>query len=227
MLRAHRLAVTLGAVMLLSCAGSPRERGAEPKPRVYVALGASDAVGVGTSDPMREGWVPVLHTQLPTNTRLVNLGISGSLLHEALVQQLPVAIDADPDLVTVWLAVNDFNARVPLEEYRAALDMLLIGLATQTNARVFVANIPDLTHVPIYQSVPRALLQAEIERWNGAIASSVTLHGARLVDLYPLGTELGFHPDYVAQDGFHPSSEGYRRLAEVMWAAIMSQNGLP
>jgi acyl-CoA thioesterase-1 len=214
-------------LLVVACSGPPADLVRTPRPLVYVAIGASDAVGVGAVDPARDGWVPVLHRRLPVDARLVNLGISGSLLREALVQQLPVALDANPDLVTVWLAVNDFAAQVPLEEYCAGLDQLLDAITTQTHARVLVANVPDLTQVPVFGAVPRDLLEAEILRWNAAIADVVDRHGAVLVDLYPFGAELAGRPELVGGDGFHPSTRGYRRLAEVMWAAVEAHQLLP
>jgi lysophospholipase L1-like esterase len=35
------------------------------------------------------------------------------------------------------------------------------------------------------------------------------------VDLYAHWREVAEHPEYVAADGFHPSAEGYARLAEI------------
>jgi acyl-CoA thioesterase I len=218
------LALALG---LSACSAPVLDVAPQPKPLIYVALGASDAVGIGADDPSRESWVAVLSSQMPAGTRLVNLGVSGSLLRDALAQQLPVALDATPDLVTVWLAVNDFNARVPLDQYSAQLDTLLDALSTQTTAHVVVANVPNLMAVPLYDQVPRDLLRAELTRWNAAIAASAARHGATLVDLYGLGPELAHRPDLVGADGFHPSTEGHRRLAEVMWTAIAANNLLP
>jgi lysophospholipase L1-like esterase len=215
------------ALSLAACSTPVLDVAPQPKPFVYVALGASDAVGIGAADPSRESWVTVLASEMPAGTRLVNLGISGSLLRDALAQQLPVALDAAPDIVTVWLAVNDFNARVPLDQYSAQLDTLLDALTMQTTAHVLVANIPNLTAVPLYDQVPRDLLRVELARWNAAIAASAERHGATLVDLYELGPELARRPDLVGADGFHPSSEGHRRLADVMWATIAANGLLP
>src|ERR1700719_4718001 len=53
-------------------------------PVTYVALGASDAVGVGSSKPGMQGYVPLISQRLPKGSRLVNLGISGVRLHQAL-----------------------------------------------------------------------------------------------------------------------------------------------
>jgi acyl-CoA thioesterase I len=216
-----------GLLLTVACGGQALDLTPAPRPLVYVALGASDAVGIGAVDPANDNWVTVLHRQMPPDTRLVNLGISGSLLRDALQQQLPVALDARPDVVTVWLAVNDINARVPVEEYDKCLNALLEALTTRTSARVLVANVPNLAAIPVYASVPQDLLRAEVARWNAAIAASAERHGATLVDLYALGPELAGHPELVGSDGFHPSTEGHRRLAEVMWAAIETHHVLP
>jgi lysophospholipase L1-like esterase len=188
---------------------------------VYVAIGASDTVGVGATDPAREGWVPRLAGMLGPHTRMVNLGVSGTVLNTALKDQLPRALREQPDLVTVWLAVNDLNARVPLEAYTADLDRLL-GALEQTGARVLIANVPDLAVVPIYQGQDTSPLRAEIARWNSAIADLAGKHKARVVDLYAEYEELARNPTYISDDGFHPSSRGYARIAELFYTAATS-----
>jgi lysophospholipase L1-like esterase len=184
------------------------------KPLTYVAIGASDAVGVGARDPTTEGWVPRLGATFGPNVRVVNLGVSGSTLSQALDEQLAPALDAQPDVVTVWLAVNDLNARVPLQSYSADLDTLLARLST-THARVLVGNVPDLGRLAVYRGVDPAPLQAEVDRWNQAIADTTARHGATLVDLFSRWQDIVEHPEYVSGDGFHPSSEGYQALADV------------
>ena len=43
----------------------------------YVAVGASDAFGVGTGDPSHDNWPTVLSHDLGGSVHLVNLGIPG------------------------------------------------------------------------------------------------------------------------------------------------------
>src|SRR5262249_53839014 len=121
------------------------------KALVYVAIGASDTVGVGAADPARDGWGPQLARMLGAGTDVRNLGVSGTLTHAARTDQLPTAVRAQPDLVTVWFAVNDLNAGVPVNDYWADLDAILATLADQTHAVVLVANVPDLSLVPQYR----------------------------------------------------------------------------
>jgi acyl-CoA thioesterase-1 len=187
---------------------------------LYVAIGASDTVGTGARNPGTEGWVAQLHQKMPAGTRLANLGIGSLLLHQALDQVLPVAVDLRPSVVTVWLAVNDLASGVPLETYHADLDTLLGTFERETDARVYVANIPDLTVLPAFQSRPADPLRREIERWNETIAVVAAAHRAVLVDLYAGWSELRDRRDYISRDGLHPSTLGHRRLAELFWAAI-------
>lgn len=221
MLRSAALGVALAISTACSAAAQPAPA-PTPRPLTYVALGASDAVGVGAENPDAEGWVPRFGAALGPGTRVVNLGVSGSTLDQALQEQLGPALDAHPDVVTVWLAVNDLNARTPLERYSADLDMLLAQLEP-LHARVLVGNVPDLATLAAYRGIDPAPLRAEVDRWNAAIASTVQRDGAQLVDLHATWQELAEHPEYLAADGFHPSADGYARLAELFQAAYANR----
>ncbi|HEV7663747.1 MAG TPA: SGNH/GDSL hydrolase family protein [Chloroflexota bacterium] len=210
-LAAVLLGAALPAAVLAAACSSPAQA---QKPLTYVAIGASDAVGIGAQNPEVEGWVPRLGASLGPSVRVINLGVSGSTLSRALQEQVDPAIDARPDVVTVWLAVNDLNARVPLEQYGADLDALL-GRLEATHARVLVGNVPDLGRLVAYRGMDATLLAAEVDRWNVVIADTTARHNATLVDLFGRWQEVADHPEYLSADGFHPSAEGYQRLASV------------
>ena len=198
----------------------------------YVAVGASDAVGVGASDPNHTAYVPILISHLPKGASALNLGISGETLHGALTSELPEAIQAQPTLITVWLVGNDFKGCVPLSQYGADLNSLLTQLQTKTSAKVFVANAPDFSLLPSIQqaaavgafcgrSATQAQIRAEAVQWNQVIDTAVAAHHDTLIDLYT--ANLAGHPDYISSDGFHPSDAGYLALANLFWSAINAQ----
>jgi acyl-CoA thioesterase-1 len=216
----------LGLAVLLAATACRPPAQPEP-PRTYVAIGASDAVGVGANDPATEGWVPRFGGQLGPDVRIVNLGVSGSTLAQALDEQLGPAVDARPDVVTVWLAVNDLNARVPLAQYAANLDILLGKLEAATHARVLVGNVPDLGRLAAYRGVDPGPLDAQVAQWNAVIAETTARHGATLVDLFARWQDVADHPEYLSADGFHPSSEGYQRLAATFSQALADQTPSP
>jgi len=195
---------------------------ATPVPvRVYVAIGASDAFGIGTDDPQKQAWPVALAHTLGDSYRLINLGIPGATVDLATRDELPVALDAQPQVITVWLAVNDFDAGVTLDAYASQLRALLHALVASTSARVYVANLPDLTLLPYFAQRDPGALHSVISAWNAAIAAVCGDEGAVLVDLYATWTELASHPEYISSDGFHPSAIGAARLAALFAAAIV------
>lgn len=226
------LALTLLA-LLSGCAGAATATSSRTTtgPLVYVALGASDAVGVGTSNPAHDNWPTVLSVELGRPARLVNLGISGETLAQATSGELPKALTAHPDVVTVWLAVNDLADGVPLDRYTDDLRTLLSRLHQGTHARIFVGNVPDVTLLPAFRSfagqqgVDLRQVRAYIQSWNAAIAKVAHDEGATVVDLYGAWQELAQHPEYISADGFHPSTAGAQALAQLFASAIKRSGG--
>jgi len=192
-------------------------------PVTYVALGASDAVGVGSNQPGSQGYVPLLAARLQKGSHLINLGVSGIRLHEALSKELPLALSTSPDLITIWLVANDFVGGVPYDTYVKDLDSLLQQLRVGTKARIVMANLPDLTLLPAFtgqSASQKAKTVAEIQHWNTTIAATAARYKVTLVDLFSHESQLTAHPEYISGDGFHPSPAGYVQLSNYFWDAI-------
>ncbi len=192
-------------------------------PVTYVALGASDAVGVGSNEPGSQGYVPLLAARLQKGSHLLNLGVSGIRLRGALTQELPLALGTSPNLITIWLVVNDFVGGVPYNDYMKDLDSLLQQLRAGTKARIVMANLPDLTRLPALagqSSTQKTKTIAEIKRWNASIATIAARYSVTLVDLFSHESQLTAHPEYISGDGFHPSPSGYVQLSNYFWDAI-------
>ena len=192
-------------------------------PITYVALGASDAVGVGSNQPGSQGYVPLVATHLPKGSHLLNLGISGIHLHDALSEELPIALSTSPELVTVWLVANDFVGGVPYDAYIHDLNTLLGQLHTNTHASLVMANLPDLTRLPAFANLTpaqKAQMLVQIKHWDSGIAETAAHYGVKLVDLFSHDSQLTAHPEFISGDGFHPSPAGYVQLANLFWGAI-------
>ena len=167
--------------------------------------------------------MPLIAARLPKGSHLVNLGISGIHLHEALTEELPIALSTSPNLVTIWLVANDFINGVSYTAYISDLNTLLDRLHTHTRAALVMANLPDLTRLPAFtglSSAQKAQSLQQIRRWNAGTATLATHYGVTLVDLYGSGSQLTSHPEYISGDGFHPSPAGYVQLANLFWQAI-------
>lgn len=229
--RIHQATVAALLALILALAGCSATRPAAPPTEraapaaasyttTYVAIGASDAFGMGTDDPPRQSWPSVLSGELGPHVHLINLGVPGATTAQALQTELPIAMDARPDVVTVWLGVNDLLDGVPLTSYAAQLRQLLATLRQHTQARIVAGNLPDLTYLPLFYGADTSTLRATIRHWNDAIAAACRATGVTLVDLYSGWSELARHPEYISSDGFHPSTAGARRLADLFAAAL-------
>jgi len=186
----------------------------------YVAVGASDAFGVGTDDPARQSWPSVLASELSGRTHLINLGIPGATVAQAQRLEAPIALTVYPNVITVWLALNDYNANVPLAAYAQQLQALITTLRMGTGARIYVGNLPDLTLLPFFAARDPAQLRAADAAWNAAIARVCAATGAHLVDIYAAFAVVAQHPEYLSSDGLHPSDAGAQQLADYFAAAI-------
>ncbi len=195
-----------------------------PKARLtYVAIGASETFGYGTSDPATQSWPVDLAHKLGSNVHLVNLGIPGIDTHDALDSEVPVAQDTHPDLITVWLAVNDLVDSVPVSDYQRDLDTLFSRLQSSTpHARILAANIPDLALLPRFRTSDPVALNKKITTYNTAIDLVVQRHHVKLVNLYARWQTLATHPEYISADGFHPSAAGSAQVAEIFYQTLQA-----
>jgi len=187
----------------------------------YVAIGASDTFGIGTSDPYMENWPTDLADKLNQRVHLINLGIPGITLHDALSLELPVALDSRPELVTIWLGVNDIANKVLVSSYSHDLDLMLTRLESHApSAHILIANIPDLTLLPYFASYNQQKLNAIIEEYNATIAHEAQQHHVILVNLSQQNYNLREHPEYISDDGLHPTDLGYLQIAELFYKTI-------
>lgn len=221
-------------------------QGRSERPIVYAAVGASETAGVGTDEPFRDAWPRVLWRALPEGSVLYDFGVGGSTARQALEEQAGAARAVKADLVTVWLNVNDLIEGVPPKRYGHDLRRIVHRLRRGGLTTVLVANTPRLDTLPLYMAcrsedhiyvapsggvvlcrqdilvdVPTpASVRADVDAYNAQIDRVVRREGAILVDLYALGDIPNRHPEYVSSDGFHPSTEGARAVAEAFERAL-------
>jgi lysophospholipase L1-like esterase len=193
----------------------------------YVAIGASDTVGVGATDPATGSWPARIATLLPPGSAFVNVGVSGSIALQARTAQLPGALAQRPTMVSIWLAVNDMNATIEPASYASDLGAIVDALVAGTNAKIFVGNVPDLRPVPAYKDADKVALFRLISAYNAAIAAIAAKYPGRVfaVDLFTGSADL-VSTITVSGDGFHPSDAGYQLIAD-RFAAAMRSSGIP
>ena len=215
---------TLLAVLFLgACAGAP-----EPPERiVYLAIGASDAAGVG-AQPLTRGYVFRIADEL--DERVDEVFLAPLAIPDAGTEQLDAALELlleteiEPNLVTVWTGANDVIDGADADDFEDALEEMFERLRERTDGVIVAANIPDLTELPRFREDPDDDVTRErIEEFNDAIEEQAEDHDVLLVDLYDDPVEDDLVSD---EDGFHPNNQGHRRIAAEFLEVILPALGL-
>lgn len=209
---------------LVSCSSSPKERKIE---FVYMALGASDATGVGAL-PLTEGYVYLINrdlSQRKPGVFLINLGVPGARI-DLIKEQVRVAeqLGTKANLVTLWTGANDLIKGDDPKVFQEDLRALLAKVRESISNKIVVANLPDLTQIPRYRQTPDPSVTLDrVKAFNKAIEAEVDSVGGELIDLFaePVREALIFD-----LDGFHPNDAGHRELARLFLREIIPLLGL-
>lgn len=212
--------------ILIGCDSS--SQGDNDEELLYVAIGASDAVGIGAS-PLTNGYVFKIRDSLEEesfNVDLRNLGILGAELDriklavEILLSDIGSGLVGNPDLITIWVGANDIISGVNPEEFESNLESILEQLFAETSAFIVIANIPDLTQLPRFIENPSDNVTLErVNTFNGIIENLAEEFGIPVVDLF----SVEITDSFISQDGFHPSNEGHQRIADLFLEIILPQ----
>jgi hypothetical protein len=195
---------------------------AEMPTPVYVAVGAQIGLGL-ESGGVEKNWADLLREKMPEGTRLVLLGRRGITLAELNKVEIPKAVAARPDIVTLWSVVSDATKGVELAAYIKELHQAMTTLLRGTEAEVMLLNLPDISLLTQEVSEDqRSLIRGGVAQWNRAVAEAASRYGkrVRLVDLYPLSDRLlGERNDDDAREA-SPVTERNGVLAEAVWDAM-------
>ena len=193
----------------------------KPGSIVHVALGDSTGVGQGAREG---GYVDRLFRKVVLQrpgSRLVNLCVSGSTAADVVRDQLDEGIQANPDLVTLGVGINDIGHGLTLSQFAQNYEAILSRLKKETQAVVIVTNIPDISSGPRIPSDMRRQYHQTIVEFNQKLEEIASSAGAIVFDIYTIThEELPSHPEYFSVDGFHPSDAGYELWAEKMWPTL-------
>jgi lysophospholipase L1-like esterase len=190
--------------------------------RRYIALGDSFTEGLSDHDPDRpgefRGWADRLAGHLAAaspdaDVEYANLAIRGRLLRQVVEQQVPVALDAGPDLVSLVAGGNDLmRPGADPDELAATLEDAVLRLRA-AGADVLLATGVDTRHTPILRRV-----RGKVAIYNAHIWSIAARSGAVVLDQWGAHWMLDWR--LWDTDRIHLTSEGHRRVALAAAAAL-------
>ncbi|MEQ8471010.1 MAG: SGNH/GDSL hydrolase family protein [Marinoscillum sp.] len=191
----------------------------------YLALGDSYTIGESVEESKR--W-PV---QLVEDLRSAGVEISDPQIIARTgwtTNELIGAIDASNiqqpyDLVSLLIGVNNQYRGYPISQQEEEFEKLLkmaIEYAGGDKNRVFVVSIPDYGVTPFGQSRGPEKIAKEIDAYNALNKSIADTYEVRYFDITPISREAINKPEYVANDGLHPSAEMYDAWVGLMYPKV-------
>ncbi len=188
----------------------------------YVAIGDSQTEGLWDGDDSNglTGFADRLAMIIDAHhpgVEYANLAVRGRRILDLLVEQLPLALAMQPDLITVCIGMNDVTRPGPFfDRALADLDTLHSRLA-ESGATVVTTTFPDLAQILPVGRRHRGTRREDQRRDQSCRGPP----WVRLVDLYDAPSMLD--PEIWSPDRVHGSTKGHILFA----AAAAEALGLP
>lgn len=177
----------------------------------YVAIGDSFTEGLDDRlpDGYPRGWADRVAEQLAVGDagfRYANVAVRGKLLDQIVTDQIPVAEQLRPELITFCAGGNDIiKPQCDPDALAVRFDRALGRLAA-TGADVVIFTGFDTRRMPLLRRI-----RGRIATYNALLRASADNHGCRVVDLW--GMTVLADPRAWCNDRLHLTTEGHRRVA--------------
>lgn len=159
------------------------------------------------------------------SARVVNTGIGGDKVADLVRRFGPDALDHDPQVVTIYVGVNDVwhsftrGEHVSDEDFEGGYRYLLDQLSATR------PGIPVLLVLPFVVDVDdeKASYHGELDRKVAIIRDLAKEFGCAVVDLEAMleqAWRVGHTPVSIAEDGVHPTIAGHRLIADTWLEAF-------
>ncbi len=229
----------VACTFLVACGGSNNpSTGPTKVPRIsrtkFLAFGDSITAGEVTQPSTASGGITKLivlpaasypaqlqsrltstYTAQSSAITVTNQGLSNEFILEGAQRFEQVFPASGAEVVLLQEGVNGLGFVGP--DTSTGVMRLMVQKAKDGRARVFVGSM-----IPIVPGRPRAsVTPAALVAYNNVLQIMSTQEGVTYVDLYtPLLNEA---EQLIGSDGLHPTEAGYRRIADLFFAAIQRE----
>jgi lysophospholipase L1-like esterase len=224
------------AALAAACGGGKTPTGPSPKaPRIsrtrFLAFGDSITAGEVTQPIGAAGGIGKLilvpaasypsvlqsklaatYTDQASVISVSNMGLSNEPILDGVARFDQVFPSSRAEVVLLQDGVNNLNFVGP--DTSTGLMRIMVQQAKNGNAKVYVGSM-----IPTVLGRPRATVSpAALVTYNNVLQIMCTQEGVAYVDLY--NAMLPEAEQLIGSDGLHPTEAGYRRIADLFFAAI-------
>jgi lysophospholipase L1-like esterase len=126
------------------------------------------------------------------------------------------------DVVVVVIGANDLARFLPVDEAAAALGAAVSSLRAR-GSDVVVVPAPDMSSVPFVPPAFRPAVQAACAQLQRRQAAAAEAAGGTVAGVAAeVGRAFAADPAMFSADRFHPSSEGYARIAAALAPTVLA-----
>jgi lysophospholipase L1-like esterase len=186
-------------------------------------LGDSIAFGLGARHPS-DALGPRLSAVLADDGFDVDLSVLAvpGAVSANLAAQVRSAEPLRPDLAVVVIGANDLARFVPAEEAAAALGAAVRSLRA-VGTDVVVVPAPDMSSIPFVPPAFRAAVRAACALLQQQQTRVAEADGATVAHIsVEIGDAFALDPAMFSADRFHPSSAGYRYIADALVPTVLA-----
>ena len=220
--------VLFSIVLMLSSCGSTSEIPTSTSAQnniSYLALG--DSYTIGESVAEQERWPLQLTQKLRDSAYSVQspkiIARTGWRTDELLAAMDEQLGEEKYDLVSILIGVNNQYQGRDLEQFQEELELIIqqaIQKSKNGAENVFVVSIPDYSVTPFAQGSNVDEIAHEIMVYNERCMVTSSNYGVKYFYITDISEEAATNPDFVADDGLHPSGEMYRRWVERIFPEV-------
>lgn len=192
----------------------------------YLALG--DSYTIGEQVPMEENFpyqlVKVLKAEKIEVAQPVIIAKTGWTTDELAQALREEGIKETFSFVTLLIGVNNQYRGRDIESYKDEFTALLtqaIVFANGHTQHVYVLSIPDWGVTPFAEGKDRGEIAKAIDLYNEVNKSITSAHKVNWLDITDSTRENGLKPDFLAEDGLHPSGKEYKIWAERLMPMVV------
>lgn len=204
----------------------PADLSAVNRPTIEIAVfGDSSVAGVGVRHKAEALPVQLAQQLADLSGRQVHVlcyGVSGATTRDVLEQQVARA-EAGADVSVLIVGTNDVLRLTPPADLARSTTALFAVLSNKSTPVIF-SSLPEframrvLPHPLLAGAITYARVVSAIQRTSAAGNNLVHFVDVRRA----LGREFLAQGRYMSPDQFHPSAEGYGRIAETLAPAVFA-----
>lgn len=186
----------------------------------YIPIGDSLTAGVGVDTYLKS--YPYLLAQKiagdSTQVIIKPFAVPGVRSEYVLNNFIEEVIQKKPDIVTLFIGINDIHGNIKLQEFQNNYAKILSKLTQETDAQVYAINLPYIGTANLISIPYRYYFKWRTQQYNVVIEQLANLYGVTYIDLYTAHEPQALKNTYYSADFFHPNALGYSLWTQFIYA---------